>query len=657
MLFQIKQLILWPRRPGLQPRVLKFEPGKLNVITGASRTGKSAVIPIIDYCLGARTCGIPVKTIRDACSWFGVVVETSQGQKLFARREPGAQRSTDEMLVIEAPVVAIPDVPVKNTMADNVRRSLDELSGLSNLDFAGGDMVSGFSGRPSFRDLSAFLFQPQNIIANPDVLFFKADTQEHREKLRTIFPYVLNAITPELLRKQHELRRTERELVRRERELKAAQDVSAEWLAQIRSKVQEARELGLIADSLPSNMPREQMVEVLKRVIATTDRTVKVTSTTISEALKELAHLEKEESVISQQITALRRRQGEMKRLRESATSYHDALVIQRDRLQIADWLTDLHTGSEGCPVCGNDLNDNVKQLAELQRALRELEQSTGVTREIPAAFEREYQRVQDALRDETEKLRAVQIRSEALSKRSSEAEQQQFQAKRLERFIGSLESDIRTYERVGTDSALANEVATLQERVTALRIEIDPTGIKRRVARSLSVVASNAEKLLPNLDVERPRDPIALDIDNLTVKVTSAERDDFLWEIGSGSNWLSYHLAVMLGLHQFFMAQPHNCVPSLIIVDQPSQVYFPKLLVRRDGNARVEPAFNRDEDVAAVRKAFAVLSMVVSAAKGKLQVIVLDHAPESVWHGLQNVNLIEEWRDGRTLVPAEWLT
>lgn len=656
MLFQIKELILWPRRNGFQPRRVKFQTGKLNVITGASRTGKSAVIPIIDYWLGSRNCAIPVKTIRDSCSWFGIIVETEHGQKLLARREPGTQRSTEEMLMVEAAAVQVPDLPVKNTTADNVRRALDELSGLSNLDFASGEVVSGYFGRPSFRDLSAFVFQPQNIVANPDVLFFKADTKEHREKLRNIFPYVLNAITPELLAKQHELRRTERELNRRERELRVAQEVSAEWLAQILSKVQEARELGLIADSLPAEMTRDEMVELLKRVIANTDRTMNVSSVTISESLTELADLEKEESAISQHITTLRRRQGEMKRLRESATSYHDALVIQRDRLKVADWLTDLHTGTEGCPVCGNELKGSTEQLQALQASLRELEQSTGSTREIPAAFEREYQRVEDALREATEKLRAVQIRSEALSRRSNEAQQQQFQAKRLERFIGSLESDIRTYERVGTDSALSNDVDALRERVRVLRIEVDPAGIKSRVARSLSIVNANAGKLLPSLDVERPGDPISLDIDNLTLKVTSSERDDYLWEIGSGSNWLSYHVAAMLGLHQFFMSQRHNCVPTLLLVDQPSQVYFPKLLVRREGKTESEPAFDRDEDVAAVRKAFAVLSMVVAAAHGRLQVIVLDHAPEVVWQKLPDVILVEEWRDGRTLVPMEWL-
>src|SRR4051812_45403802 len=102
MHFQLKELVLWPRRVGVFPRRIPFTPGTVNIITGASRTGKSAVTPIIDYCLGARTCGIPVQTIRDACAWFGVVISTSQGEKLFARREPGDQRATDDMFLLEA---------------------------------------------------------------------------------------------------------------------------------------------------------------------------------------------------------------------------------------------------------------------------------------------------------------------------------------------------------------------------------------------------------------------------------------------------------------------------------------------------------------------------------------------------------------------------
>jgi hypothetical protein len=79
-------------------------------------------------------------------------------------------------------------------------------------------------------------------------------------------------------------------------------------------------------------------------------------------------------------------------------------------------------------------------------------------------------------------------------------------------------------------------------------------------------------------------------------------------------------------------------------------------LLVQKGGQDVPEPQFDRDEDVAAVRKAFAVVSQVVTAANGKLQAIILDHAPEAVWRGLPNVHLVEEWRGGKFLVPAEWL-
>lgn len=223
MFLQIREIVLWPRASGRAPRRLKFELGKVNVISGASRTGKSAVIPIIDYCLGSGSCSIPVNTIRKHCEWFRVVIATQEGDKLLARREPGAQRSTEDMFILEAPTIEqIPASVTKNTTADAVRRQLDELARLTNLDFSGEDegVASGFEGRPSFRDLAAFTFQPQNVVANPDVLFFKTNTYEHREKLRKIFPYVLGAVTPSLMAMQFELRRTQVELRRKERELR-----------------------------------------------------------------------------------------------------------------------------------------------------------------------------------------------------------------------------------------------------------------------------------------------------------------------------------------------------------------------------------------------------------------------------------------------------
>src|SRR3989442_2913569 len=136
MNFRIKEIILWPRSADYQPRRLRFELGAVNVISGVSRTGKSAIIPIIDYCFGADKCTIPVQAIRRACEWFGVLVQTKNGERLFARREPGNQRATGDVFLASGPAVDIPRrINSKNSNLETLKRTLDQLSGLSALDF------------------------------------------------------------------------------------------------------------------------------------------------------------------------------------------------------------------------------------------------------------------------------------------------------------------------------------------------------------------------------------------------------------------------------------------------------------------------------------------------------------------------------------------
>ena len=659
MYLQIREIVLWPRDTNFEPRRLQFQLGKVNVISGASRTGKSAVIPIIDYCLGAGTCSIPVKTIRKYCEWFGVVVATAQGDKLLARREPGAQRSTDDMYLLEAErILDIPRRIAKNTNADAVKRLLDELAGLSKLDFSGGEESTGFDGRPSFRDLAAFTFQPQNVVANPDVLFFKANTYEHREKLRKIFPYVLGAVTPTLMAKQFELGRARQELRRKERELKDAQEVSARWLADLRAKFSEAQELGLAAKP-EQELSRGQMIERLEEVVARTDLTLSVSTSTISDALRELSGLEVEEREVSRELTTLRHRLSEMNRMRVGVDQYQDALALQRGRLQLSSWLVSHTDDGADCPMCGSHTDSAKRKLAVLSERLREVEAEAGVDKEVPAAFDRELQRVTEEVGQTTERLRSVQIRKRALAGRSDEARQRQFAAQRAERFVGNLESALDLHRRLGSDSELVDEVVRLKELVRQLEAELREQDVEARKRRALHAISNNAGRLLPHLDVESPNDPISLEINDLTIKVRGTERDDYLSEIGSGSNWLSYHLAVLLALHQFFLSQRRGPVPAFLVLDQPSQVYFPKRIVARPEDEEVEEVEEpqlRDEDVDAVRQAFEVMGRVALDAKGGLQLIVLDHASRDVWGDIDGVVGLPEWRNGVKLVPMAWL-
>ncbi|RSB16020.1 DUF3732 domain-containing protein [Citrobacter farmeri] len=658
MYFQIRGIILWPRNKNFKPRTIRFELGKVNVISGASRTGKSAVIPIIDYCLGSNSCSIPVNTIRRYCEWFGIVVATEQGEKLLARKEPGNQRSTTDMYVLEAEnITSIPSRLEKNTNVIAVKRMLDDLANLSNLDFSGGDENSGFDGRPAFRDLAAFTFQPQNVVANPDVLFFKTNTYEHREKLRKIFPYVLGAVTSELMAKQFELNRTRLLLRRKERELKDAQAISAQWLADLKSKYSEAQELGLVPKP-QEQLSREQMIGHLEEVISQTDLALKVTVSTISDALDELNKLENEERLVSRELTTMRHRLEEMNRLRVGVNQYENALLMQRDRLKISGWLLSNTNDESDCPMCGSHSDSAKQKLHLLVQRLSDVEAAIGADthKEVPAAFDRELQRVTSEVSNATERLRSIQLSKRALTSRSKEAREQQFSTRRAERFIGNIESALELHRKLGSDSELVEEVNNLKEIVQNLEKELREKDIELRKNQALRVINTKAGNILQGLDVEDPNAPISLEINDLTIKVLGDERDDYLSEIGSGSNWLSYHLAVLLSLHQFYLSQKNNPVPSFLILDQPSQVYFPKSTQLQNVANEDEPKL-RDEDVEAVRRAFETMGNVVIKENGKLQLIVLDHAPREVWGEIDGVVGLPEWRDGIKLVPMEWLT
>ena len=63
------------------------------------------------------------------------------------------------------------------------------------------------------------------------------------------------------------------------------------------------------------------------------------------------------------------------------------------------------------------------------------------------------------------------------------------------------------------------------------------------------------------------------------------------------------------------------------------------------------------DEDIAAVKAIFKVCNDAIDKVKGNLQIIVLDHAPKEFVQELPYGYVVEEWRDGKKLVPEKWLS
>lgn len=650
MYFQIDKLILWPRIED-EPRIVEFKSGVVNVISGLSKKGKSAVIPIIDYCLAADKCAIPVGVIRQACSWFGVVVNTAEGQKLLARREPGDQQSTGDMFLIEAPVIEVPEkILDKNTNTLNVKAMLDRLAGLTNLAFEPGT-ENPSRMRPSFRDLMAFTFQPQNIVANPNVLFFKADTTEHREKLKTIFPYVLGAINADLLQVRFELDRLQRLLRRKMNELRTLTATSSAWQQEAQTWIRQAIELGLLpADQLiPMDWPG--IVDLLRRASLIDVRGATPSIAGIDVVLGRLRDLRAQEAIVAEQLTETRQRINELRRLLESSEAYSGSIRVQRDRLAIADWLRSLDQDVDDPLVKLG--NGDRQQLSVLCEALDGLELQLRTHPSMTNTLDREMQR----LRGEAEVVLAqlLEVRREiaVLERRSEVAHAEVDRFFRVERFIGRLVQALALYDRADSSDGLRAEIEDLERQVKELEAKVSERDIERRTRNALDRIQGIAGTLIPQLDAEWPTAPIRLLIQDLTIQVLQGRRDDYLWEIGSGANWLVYHVAVTLALQLFFMKETHAPVPYLLIYDQPSQVYFPQRAVDR-GDDEDQPDW-KDQDIEAVRKVFALLGKAAVAAKGLLQVIVLDHADEAVWGSLEGVELTERWLD-TALVPDTWI-
>ena len=310
---------------------------------------------------------------------------------------------------------------------------------------------------------------------------------------------------------------------------------------------------------------------------------------------------------------------------------YKQALEIKRDRLSLADWMVSHPLGEKACPICGATDVADLEEVDALADAMKAVEGEFQSLSRAPASFDREQQRVREEIEMAVEQLEALKIRRRALTARSEQMRERQYTEGRVARFIGSpgdLEQALRTYEHLGEDGGLSLEVADLRKQLDDLAKRVARSNVKRATDRALDRFAMFAHRIVPKMDVERPNDPIRLSIVDLTLRIEGENRRDFLWEIGSGANWVAYHLATIVALHQLFRGLSHSPVPSLSVFDQPSQVYFPRPSVIRSAGSNDDEEPERllgDEDLQAVRQIFSTLSDAALEARGAWQAIVLD--------------------------------
>ncbi|MED1643057.1 DUF3732 domain-containing protein [Brevibacillus agri] len=645
MNFSILKIIIWSKNPNKAPRTLEFKPGAINYITGSSRSGKSAIIEIIDYCLGSGGCSIPkIGPIRRTSSWYGLLFSTVEGEKLFARRDPGAQNSTDDYMIIEGVTVSVPDIPEKNGNRDNAKGILERLAKIpqANSDF--NETGSGFKGRASIADMTAFMFQPQRIVANNETMFFEADVEEHARKLREIFPLVLGVVDAETLIKQHRLQEVRRLIERKQRQLEALKINIENFSGEVRGRYIAAAQYGLVPSLKIDDTSTQVLFERLKDIVATWKKDPTYWDSDGHHINTErLSWLREREAALYSEITTLRVRLTQLRELSLARATSEINISRKRDRLSSTSWLVERLSSDHTCPLCGTNSESPSNELKKLIESTQKVEAQWKAVELVPPMLDAEEVDLQKQIAVKEAELRQVRSEREYLQEETEE-----MQATREQRamFVGRTAEFINLHESLTDEGVFAEEIAALKEEEEQLLKEVDFETFAQRKETALFKFSRFAGHYGEILELETGDDLIQLDTNKLTIRVID-EKGGTAWlrEIGSGANWLGYHVTTLLALHELFVSQEIPYVPSLLVIDQPSQTHFPDDTEEDSEN----------EELQAVNKVFQALSSGIKRTNGTLQVIVSEHAGQSVVDGLENVHLVERWRKGRKLIPWHW--
>ena len=96
---QLLSLILYNAEG--ETRQVDFRPGRLNIVTGESRTGKGALLAIVDYCLGHDAMQVPEGPITDTVIWYATLWQLENGQVFAARPAPAQGRAKTQRAMLE----------------------------------------------------------------------------------------------------------------------------------------------------------------------------------------------------------------------------------------------------------------------------------------------------------------------------------------------------------------------------------------------------------------------------------------------------------------------------------------------------------------------------------------------------------------------------
>ena len=678
MKLKVKNIILYPKNHELKPRFLNFELDKVNVITGYSQRGKSAIISIIDYCLGSRHCNIPIGIIRDSVDKFAVYLEL-EDHNLFLARD--SHDSKESSVMYMAPIKNRGEYTIFNsnswiaqkeefqTNRDEIVKYLEGVAGFENLSQKDDSFISGFDAPSSFRDTSAFLFQTQNLVANPTTLFYKTDTFEHLKRLKVLFPLVLGYKSFKVISLEREISLLQKSLKEKADKYNDLEIRYENWQSDIYEYYSEAIALGFSkADIDISDSKVDEVLEELKNIVLEIKNNSFITEGASLRYTKKLQEFEGKRDDIIKELQNKKTNLSKIEKFDDVKQVYlNQTATTINERLKPVDWFIK-QKGTNKCPFCNSYSEKAIKELLSLKEHQRQNRKVLAETKSLKFSFENEKLTLKKEIVEHEKQLKRIEKNLDILIKENSE-----YYSKTKNRFefAGKVEHVIENIKRLSPSGSLLTEIKLLEREIAGLETKLYELNKKFNKTDALTKVSKSIGKYLKLLSIEDKHQKIVhLDPEksaNIKIEDTKTNNITFLSRIGSGANHMGYHLATLLGLHDYFLTLTEsgkaNYVPTFLVIDQPSQVYFPEGFPPDNNNEDLGPGSHKYKDFNDTKKIFETCSEFIQKVNSKVQIIILEHAPQKTWNDIENINLVEQWRGEKeiegssygALIPHEW--
>lgn len=619
---------------------VKLNPSGLSIITGASKTGKSSLIDIIEYCFGREQCHVSDGVIRQHVSWYGILLDRGDSRIFLARRNPKPPKTRDpEVYYAVGTKLEMPERADwnPNLGVSDIETILTSSVGITENVTT---VPEGQTRNPisaNIRHALMFCIQDQDEIDSRKILFHRQSEPFLPQTIKDVLPYFLGAIDEDMLRRKVQLDLERKELRKLQKLADEREQLANLSAARTEEMFREAQSVGLIP---PGQPPAQNIALGGLRAVNPVIQEV----TMPPDSTEPIAVLRRERASLRRELGVLKERLRQLRHVEDVAGGFAHEAEEQRARLATLGLIA--KGDVETCALCGStDLH--VPSAAEMHETLSGIdEQLSQVRREVPRLQEAQGELVAKQ-NDVEDALKRNQGQIDALAKQDDAFRTERDNQLRLARTMGRIAYFLETLPPPPAATTSVDELDAARKRVEALEKLVDPENTAERLTSILNLIGDYMTRDSEKLDLEHSGSRLRLDIRQLAVVADTLDGPVPLFRMGSGENWVGYHVLAHLALHRWFR-QKDRPIPGFIFFDQPSQAHYPSEQ-DRDGDVSGLP----DADREAVFKLFKLMFDVAVELAPNFQVIVTDHADlRDKWFADA---VVTRWR-GQGLVPQSWI-